>query len=185
MNYHELYTQIFADSNYSRHPTDEPRYRFALDFIQDKYVNRLIDISCGRGVFAHAFKERYPDKEIEVTDIDNFHNLDGIKFHKVDLSSPNDLQIFAENFYDCATCLDVMEHLEETYVDYFLWMLAKSVKYAFFSIAHTSEIRNEVELHINGQDKKYWEEKLGAYFRILSHQYHYGENLSLFGVIKQ
>jgi hypothetical protein len=185
VNYHKIYTDVFADSSYSRHPTDEYRYVAALNFIQDKYVHTHIDISCGRGVFIQAFRERYPDKEISCTDINNFHNLDGITFHKLDLSSPNDLQLFAENYYDCATCLDVMEHLEEEYVDYFLWMLAKSVKYAFFTIAHTSEVRNEIELHVNGQNKQYWEEKLGSYFRVLEHSYYFGENLSLFGVVKQ
>jgi len=73
---------------------------------------RMLDVGCGEGIFCYYAKEKYD--EVYGIDISqsviNFAQKFGIRLFKMDV----DEGIFFENeFFDCVTCLDVIEHVKE------------------------------------------------------------------------
>lgn len=182
MNYHEVYTNAFGSGGYSRHSLNEERYVEGIEFIRDKSIFSVLDVSSGRGVFIKAIKDTYPDLLVVSTDLDRFHNED-VYFQKLDLSDLDEVEIFfGGTNVDCITCLDVMEHLEEHLAEPVIKAFAGACKYCLLTIAKTSDVIGGVELHLNQQGEEYWTEIISKYFTIEFCKRLHGDNLFVFGL---
>lgn len=155
MDYKSTYSELFSTVEYSRHNETEFRYQLVLEYLKNNNVKKIIDISSGRGVMLDMIKKQYPHIEITSTDLSKFHDVDVKEFREVDLSNKDTLFEVDEK-YDLLTCLDVLEHLDDSFIkDVFEWF-SKISKKQILTIANHSEIQNGVEIHTIQEDMSYW-----------------------------
>ena len=178
MNYLEVYDSSFSDNNYSVHNNQEFRYQFCIKYLQNHTINSLIDVGSGRGVFLKMIYDIVPD--IVSVDLNNYHNINGIKFIQANLANQNDrdhlMNMCRDNKYDLLTCLDVLEHLDKTFIENVLEMFAKLSKVCILTIANHSDIFNGVELHTIQEDFEFWGPLIKKYFKIIDCNEHYIHN---------
>lgn len=165
MDYKNTYKTLFNTETYSIHNSTEYRYQLVLDYLKNNNVKKLIDISSGRGVMLGLIKEQFPNIEIVSTDLEKFHNIDVSKFHEVDLSKEETLFDVDEKF-DLLTCLDVLEHLDKSFIDKVFKWFSRISKHQIMTIANHSEIMNGVEIHTIQEDMSYWRPVIEDYLNI-------------------
>lgn len=179
MNYRETYTKLFSTKDYSIHGENEFRYQVVNNFIKknDNNIKNLIDIGSGRGILLDLLKKENSKIEILSTDLEKYHNLD-FNFKKIDLSD-NQSYFFDKEIYDLLTCLDVLEHLEKSFIENVFDWFSKISKTQILTIANHSEILNGQEIHTIQEDLSYWETIIEKYLTIISKEtkifYHMGK----------
>lgn len=175
-----IYTEIFTlIDDYNVHPTDERRYVYLNEFLKEKDFTSLIDIGTGRG---HMFSAISANKltDIVITDLAQFNMLP-YRFYAIDLLN---FKNFHKNFnrkFDVLTCLDVLEHLEEKYLDDVLHEFSLLADNFVFTAANHEEIIGPYNLHKTCQPRSFWEDKFSTYFRITQPiESYYDDRLFLF-----
>lgn len=165
MNYLDVYSKLFS-KEYNRYGSNEISCPYAISFIKQNNIKKLIDIGTGAGNFPIAVSKEIPNVDITCTDLSKFNDLD-YKFIDVDLSKKEDLEKLETNGYDLLTCLDVLEHLDKSFIDNVLENFARISKNAILTIANHSDIQNNIELHTIIEDISYWGPLIEKYFEII------------------
>lgn len=170
MNYEEVYAKMFNDPKYCR---DEVLFRntYVIENMKMKKFNSLIDISSGRGRLINLVKKQFPDTHIVSTDLANYHKIPDTPFLEINLSNPGDRDLLIKSFEfnkrDLLTCLDVLEHLDKSFVEEVFKLFSKVAKTSIFTIANHPEVINGVELHTIQEDMTYWRPIIEKYFKIV------------------
>tara|TARA_B100001939_G_C16942763_1_gene618970 strand:- start:1258 stop:1815 length:558 start_codon:yes stop_codon:yes gene_type:complete len=171
MDYLKVYTDLFDTKDYSVHDENTYRYQLVKSYIEDHNPESMIDIGSGRGKLLSLINDSY-DIKIESSDLDKFHNIN-IPFRHLDLS--NKSTYFNDTKYDILTCLDVLEHLDKSFLkDSIKWFKSIS-NVQILTIANHSEILNGIEIHTIQEDENFWREHLIENSEILQ------ENIQVFG----
>lgn len=157
--YPERYGQINAD---------EPRFDMAYKYLQALTgVKTILDAGVGRGGFYELIREQYDVYGIEPSKvaIEQFHRGD----ERIKPMYIQELpQHFEHDTFDAVVCLDVLEHIPQDDIDSVFSALAQvGRKYFIFSIAHHSDVWDEMELHVANIPYAQWEEKLAHHFHSL------------------
>lgn len=179
MNYTEVYTNTFANIQYSNHyhvQYDNVLERLANIYNKDSYFS-VIDVGSGRGQLIKNIKDNYPNSEITSVDLNQFHNENIVEFIKCDLSVETDRQKLLEKSYDVVTCTDVLEHLDESFIEEVIQMLSKLAKHSILAIANHSDIWNGIELHTIQKDCDWWTRLIEKYYVIRASQVLYNNRL--------
>jgi len=165
MNYLDTYTKCFSTSYYSSgEGSKDPKNKYIIDCINNDNINTIIDISSGRGSLIKLIKESFSDIKILSTDLQKFHEED-VDFIKLDLSLAEDRDKLIDNKKsDLLTCMDVLEHLDKSFIDDVLHMISSISKTVILTIANHSDILDGVELHTIQEDYSYWGPLLSKYF---------------------
>ena len=170
MDYQKVYNDAFANPQYCK---DEWLFRniYCLENMKMKRFDSMIDISSGRGRLLVEVQKNYPYIEITSTDLNNFHKLPGVEFIKLDLSLQEDrdkiVSLYKENPKELLTCLDVLEHLDKSFIDDVFRMFSQIAKTSIFTIANHSDKVNGVELHTIQESFDFWEPYIKRYFKIV------------------
>lgn len=69
--------------------------------------------------------------------------------------------------FDFLTCLDVLEHIEELYVEDIMQFFSKVAKKSLVIVANHSDIQNGTELHLIQKPLFWWESLFIKYFKII------------------
>lgn len=166
-NYKHVYGIEFSNPGYNVHGAQELRYRLAIDNIKKHNVKTLVDIGTGRGSFLKTLKDEVPNIELTSYDLSNYHNLSYVRhfdFNLVDFTS----SLWLYNF-DYLTCLDCLEHIEESKLQEIVNKFSKMCKYASISVAnHPSKCQSGYELHLTQRDMDWWTNLLSQKFNIIS-----------------
>lgn len=170
MDYLKVYSKLFG-GGYNKYGSNEISGPYTIDFIKRTNTKKIIDISTGRGTLPNLISKEIPDVNITCTDLEKFNNLP-YGFIKVDLSKDDDLKKIESNGYDLLTCLDVLEHLDKSFIENVLKHFARISKNVILTIANHSDIQNNVELHTIIEDMSYWGPLIEKYFEII-HQESY------------
>lgn len=129
--------------------------RRIADLIWDTYrPARLIDLGCGCGVYADAFRA----KGIDVVAVDGVRAA-------ADTAFPGEIQLrdltvpFANEWgkFDLAFCLEVAEHIPEEFSETFL---ANIVQFSDRLVLSAAQPGQGGHHHVNEKPKRYWVEKL-------------------------
>lgn len=165
MRYKKVYRKAFSVERYSSDPT-ALNYQLPLDFIVEHQasIESVIDVSSGRGHLLKKLQDEF-DFYLLSTDLEKFNDLD-VDFIQANLIESNDLRKFKTMRFDVLTCLDVLEHIEEQYIDSVLEALSEVADHTLFTIANHSDVWNGVELHLIRKGINYWSAKLAKYFDI-------------------
>ncbi len=118
---------------------------------------RVIDLGCGCGIFAHAFRER----GAEVVAVDGA--LAPPEFAFPGPVEARDLTVpFANPWgrFDLALCLEVAEHIPEELSDAFLANIVQFSDRLIFSAARPYQGGTH---HVNERPKRYWWARLAAH----------------------
>lgn len=166
MDYTKLYGDIFkGNEEYNIHIQDRDRYDYVINEIINNNYKKIIDISSGRGFFIKYLREKSELIDITSTDLSKFNDLD-IKFIRLNLMNKSDYNNVVET-YDFLSCLDVLEHVEETNIeDIFIFFKALSNNFCF-SIANHPEVYDDIEYHLIQKDKFWWDDTLSKHFDII------------------
>jgi len=175
MDYRGVYTNTFSHQNYATQGTQEFRFQYSLNHIRcHTDIQTYVDIGSGRGVLISMIKQEFPNIKITSVDLEKFNTID-VDFIKADLSSDYDREQLTNgrHKYDLLTCLDVLEHLDKSFIEDVLCMFAKISKEAVLTIANHSDIWDGVELHIIQEDFTFWGPLLQKYFDIIEYEEKY------------
>jgi chemotaxis methyl-accepting protein methylase len=110
-------------------------------------------------------------------DLNKYHNVD-IDFHQLDLSDPSKYIYFPVN--DLLICLDVLEHLDKSFIEDVLKYFSVISKNSILTVANHSDIIDGIELHTIREDDSYWTPLISKYFtihRINEHYHQFGKPL--------
>lgn len=185
MNYEKIYTNIFNKyKNYNSNTSVS--YQVAKSFLdlKIKECNSIADIGTGKGNLINLIKQdkKYFNLKINCYDLDLFFNIKKYKnltFKKINLVDKNSLNVIEK--VDFLFCLDVLEHIEENYIDSILEKLSQKSKYTFFTIANHSDVFDGVELHLIQKDVEYWNKLIKKYYsKIINVQSYYNNRLFSF-----
>jgi len=159
-NYEEKYGQV---------EPDEPRFlvpKLLIESIQN--VKTVFDAGVGKGGFYKIIKDTYTVYGIEASKvaIEKFHsddpNIKNILIQEV-------IKNYPSNLFDVVTCLDVLEHIPESELDYVFENLCfVGKKYFIFSVANHSDIWDGMELHVTQLEYDVWESKFEKYFKLIT-----------------
>lgn len=174
-DFFEVYKQAFGNIDYNQHSECEPRFQHTVNFVNEKNINSVLDIGSGRGHILDIIKHTKPEIQLTSADLEKFHNVEGVNFHKINLCDQSTFNI--PDTFDLVTCLDVLEHLTEDVVDSVFYFFSVKAKFAVVSIANHSDIQNGVELHLIQKDLSFWQPIIEKYFNILECKTEYGGRL--------
>ena len=131
-------------------------YVYIIDSIAHTHsFSSILDYGCGHGSLAKAFEEHKPNL-YRIFEYDP--GIEG----KTDLPSPCELVV----------CIDVLEHIEEEYVDNVLEDLQRCVlKIGFFTVSLRPAVRRLSDgsnAHVTVKPADWWFEKLNKRFIVLN-----------------
>src|SRR5882762_8600681 len=100
-------SESFWEGEMVQDAANQERIRFTSDFIP-RDVKSLADIGCGNGVFVNQLKVTKPALELMAID----RSLAALKYVKTEKKQGDISDIpLRDRSVDCATCLEVIEHL--------------------------------------------------------------------------
>jgi len=188
-DYLKIYEEVYKTSevyNYIPATIEEilknPAYSGPFYFLMSKIKKdeKIIDIGTGRGILINVILNYFKKNNITCTDISKFYELD-VEFIKIDLTK--DLNKLEDLRFDALTCTNVLEHIEEEFIDSILLTFSKIARFSALTIANHEDVVNGYRLHINNQKMDYWENKLNNYFNIIEKSVYYPyEILFYFGL---
>jgi len=170
MDYLETYSKLFSQK-YNEYGGSPVSGKYSIDFIKKNNIKSIIDISTGTGTFLKLLSSEVSDIEITCTDLNKFNNLD-YEFISLDLSNDKDFEKIKKNGYELLTCLDVLEHLDKSFIENVLNNFAQISKNVILTIANHHDIQNGVELHTIIEDMNYWEPIISKYFYVVHQETH-------------
>jgi hypothetical protein len=91
------------------------------------------------------------------------------EFISLDLSNNDDFKKIKKNTYELLTCLDVLEHLDKSFVDNVLYNFSQISKNVILTIANHHDIQNNIELHTIIENMDYWRPIITKFF-IINHE---------------
>jgi hypothetical protein len=168
MDYLNIYSELF-NANYNEYGGSEKSIQYCINFIKKNNIKTLIDISTGTGTFPKFVSKEIKNINITCTDLNKFNDLNN-KFIIVDLSKNEDLKKIETNGYELLTCLDVLEHLDKSFIDNILMNFARISKNVILTIANHSDIQNDIELHTIIENMSYWGPEIEKYFNIVNQE---------------
>ena len=182
MEYRKVYDEIFKKESYNVHDSDIDRYHFVIDEVINNNFKTIIDISSGKGNLIKLLLNLNQDLKITSTDINKYHSFD-VEFFEIDLSNNiANNENLKNKKYDILTCLDVLEHLEEKYIDGILKSFSLLSNRVLLNIANHSDIQNGVELHLTQKNFEWWNSKIENYFNIESIEVKYNNRLYVYNL---
>jgi ubiquinone/menaquinone biosynthesis C-methylase UbiE len=100
-------SETFWEGEMLQDAANQQRIKTTASLIPDD-VDTLADIGCGNGVFINYLSENYPHLKLTAVD----RSITALKYVKAN-KMPADIADlpFENNFFDCVTCLEVIEHL--------------------------------------------------------------------------
>ena len=180
MNYLEVYNKNFSINIYSVHDEQEYRYRYCMEFLNKNNIGTMIDIGSGRGVFLNTVKQSIDNINILSVDLNNYHNIEHIDFAMTNLANSDDrnnlLNKYENNKFELLTCLDVLEHLDKSFIEDVLMLFSKVSTTAILTIANHPEWFDGVELHTIQEDFSFWGPLINKYFDVLDYQEQFFHN---------
>jgi 2-polyprenyl-3-methyl-5-hydroxy-6-metoxy-1,4-benzoquinol methylase len=162
MDYEKIYTGIFQTQEYNNF--HRGAFDFVLEEINKHHYKKIIDISSGRGLLLKIIQEQHPEIDLTSTDLVQFNDLD-VQFISLNLTNQTDYNKITEQ-YELLTCLDVLEHLEESSIEGVMQFFKKIAKNFCFTIANHSDVFNGTELHLIQKEKQWWDKILSKHFEI-------------------
>lgn len=174
-NFLDVYNKAFSCDSYNQHTDQEPRFKFAIDFINNNNICSVLDVGSGRGNLLKLIKHNNSNINITSADLNKFHSVDGVEFVKINLCDPSTLKI--KGTFDLITCLDVLEHLTEDVIETVFKFFSDKAKYSVISIANHSDVHDGVELHLIQKDLNFWLPIIKKYFNVLSCTTEYNDRL--------
>ena len=170
---------MFNNPVYSYH--HHIQYDIVPEFIGlSNDTKSLIDIGTGRGQLLKNISKLNPNFKITSVDLDKFNDLD-VEFINVDLSLKNDRDKLTGK-YDFLTSTDVLEHLEEYFIEDVLCLFSRLSDNVIVAIANHSDIQGGIELHTIQRDDVWWELYINKYFSIINKQTHYDGRLYIYNL---
>ena len=105
-------------------------------------VKSLIDVGCGNGVFVNFLKGSRPDLQLTACD----RSQTALQFVQVNKTEADITHLpFADNSFDCVSCLEVIEHLpEDMYQKALAELLRVSRKYIIISVPYKEDLNNNM-----------------------------------------
>lgn len=109
------YARLYADADARYGYPGSGRIDAAFDLVEpylygDGGIATLLDVSAGRGQFAHKIAERFPDLGVHVSEaVDGLLTDDLCGFPRFTWALPDPCPVRGE--WDMLTCFDVLEHL--------------------------------------------------------------------------
>jgi len=167
MDYLNTYTSLF-NKKYNQYGGNSISITHSIEFIKKNNIVSVIDISTGTGVFLKELTKVLPNVKITFTDLDKFNDLD-YEFISLDLSNNDDFKKIKKNTYELLTCLDVLEHLDKSFVDNVLYNFSQISKNVILTIANHHDIQNNIELHTIIENMDYWRPIITKFF-IINHE---------------
>lgn len=166
MDYKKVYKDIFANPSYSVNADRKFSCEIIHNYITDE--KSAIDIGSGRGPVLIELKKKISSEKILSCDLENFHGM-SIPFEELNLTVEEDRKKILTKYisFDFLTCLDVLEHIEEIYLNEILQFFKKIAKKFFIIVANHSDIHNGIELHITQKPLIWWEGLFKKYFEII------------------
>ena len=159
MNYLYTYNLAFSNSEYSMN--HHVQYDMVIRSLSNKFNSfdhfTLIDIGSGRGHMIRIIQNIFPNCKITSVDINNYHNIPGIQFIQSDLSNTEQRHNLQNNKYDVLICLDVLEHLDYSFINDVFELFHNMSNFNLFAIANHSDIFNGIELHTIQENETWWE----------------------------
>ena len=155
-------------------------YAAAMAYLsQLKGISSVLDIGAGHGSLVQHLVGK-GGLEVIACDLDNYlaEDIKANNFIKVDLTNAKDRNKLPQT--DALFCLDVLEHIEEKYINRILQKFSKLSRNCFFSIANHSDVIEGIELHLIQQPQEYWEKKLEKYYEVNKVNQLYNDTLILF-----
>lgn len=182
MNYENVYENVFKINSYNSDTSES--YSLALKFLQDNKDSKIIcDIGSGRGNLVKKILSYSKEYKINCYDLSCFLEsslLDSVLFNKMNLSLAEEAKTIKN--CDLLFCLDVLEHIEEKYIDDILKTFAEKSFKVFLTIANHSDIFNNKELHLIQKNNVFWNEKLIKFFNLLNYEERYGGRLMIYSL---
>lgn len=166
MNYLKVYNQAFKKAGYNGHTHREPRYLFTVKNVIKSNRRSLIDIGTGHGILLKILHHVNFQTALTAVDVNNFHKLRYVNHIQADITNKTDRGKI-QGKYDILTCLDCLEHIEESQLDDVLQMFSGLSDEFLFSIANHSDVLDGVELHLIQKESIWWSNKLAQYFDIV------------------
>jgi len=166
MNYLKVYNQAFKKAGYNGHTHREPRYLFTVKNVIKSNIKSLIDIGTGHGILLKILHHVNFQTALTAVDVNNFHKLRYVNHIIADITNDLDREKI-QGKYDILTCLDCLEHIEESQIDDVLQMFSGLSDEFLFSVANHSDILDGVELHLIQKESIWWSNKLTQYFDIV------------------
>lgn len=175
-NYLETYRMAFENADYNGPSVS---YEKAKNFINGHNPNSVLNVGSGRGNLERLLQEE--TFSLSSCDIENFLD-EGINtnFFEVDLTKPESLQTLPQ--CEVLTCLDVLEHIEEVYIDSILKRFSEVSNKCYFTIANHSDMMNGVQLHLIQKPCDFWTPVLEKYFKVDFLEHHYSNRLMLYSL---
>ncbi len=180
MDYSSIYNLIFKNKSYN--DKNSISYKKALEYIHNlNNIYTITNIGSGKGNLERLL---LCNKNFNITscDLENFLDNDVLphNFVKIDLSNPECINNLPTT--DVLFCMDVLEHIEEKYVDNILKNFSKISKYVFLTIANHSDIIENIELHLIQKPLEFWSSLINKYFIVDLVEQHYNNRLFVFNL---
>lgn len=181
MNYKDIYKNIFQNEYYNDDTSES--YLLAFDFLKNKNIIKICDIGSGRGNLIKKIINYNNKYNINCYDLDNFLDpflLNYVYFNEINITIIDELKIIKE--CELLFCLDVLEHIEEQYIDNILEIFSKKSQKVFLTIANHSDVVDDRELHLIQKDNIFWNEKILIYFNIINYEERYNKKLMIYSL---
>jgi SAM-dependent methyltransferase len=129
--------ESFWEGNMLQDEANRERIRFTAKLIP-QHVTSIADIGCGNGVFVNYLKETAPS--LEILAIDRSHTA--LKYVRTEKKQGDISEIpLADKSVDCASCLEVIEHLPVDIYEKALGELVRiSKKYIIISVPYNERL---------------------------------------------
>lgn len=132
----------------AQHFLDKVRFPFP--------IISLLDVGCGQGAWLNRWQQKYPDLTILGIDGDYVKPdnllIDKKYFQAIDLKNGFNLH----QTFSMVECLEVAEHIDETYADVLIQSITQHSQMILFSAAQKGQ---GGEFHVNEQPINYWVQK--------------------------
>lgn len=160
VDYRKVYNKIFTEHNYR---TLLQCKEETLRSWFDGKSGTVLDLGCGAGGYSRTIRRMGFDVlGVEVSDHCCRKYLKDINHVNTDILSF--LQGNNKKF-DWVLFTDVIEHLDISYLDQCLPLMAKVAKSSLIGVANHSDVLSGVELHLIQKGRGWWQEKLQEYFK--------------------
>ena len=143
----------------------------------NKKIKSLLDLGSGRGNMIKKIFDYGYSANIISCDLRKYHDYN-VEFISLDLTKIKDLNKIPES--ELILCLDVLEHIEEIYIEKIIDEFSKKCKHCVLSIANHSDIFENIELHLIQKDETFWTSIIEKKFKIIEFKKYYDDKLMIY-----
>ena len=182
MNYTSVYESAFSNITYSAE--HHIQYDYVLEKLQTMFARtdtfEVIDIGSGRGHLIRMILASFPNVKITSVDLKKFNDITVESFIECNLSKHEDRVKLLGRQYDVLLCMDVLEHLDKSFIHDIFSLFSKVSNRAIISIANHSDILNGVELHTIQESYPWWNNLIDEVYIINENKYKYNDRLFMY-----